>query len=188
VTPAKDTESQAKSPAPRRVRASRAPERPVDAGEQTEPEQRHGDDCQCVRCQGFQGGNDLSLRHGAYSVVALGPRVEILGTQIRSLLDEQLGSAVCEADAPSIALLALALAQVEAATTWLNEHGLIDEHDQPRGLLRHLGTMLNTAARIADRLGMTPTARAALGLDLVTAKGAALRAHLVENYGEEGDG
>ena len=45
--------------------------------------------------------------------------------------------------------------------------------------------MLNTAARLLDRLGCTPTSRAALGLDLTRARGEALRLHLAERYADE---
>jgi hypothetical protein len=142
----------------------------------------HGSDCGCTRCRGFEKGNDVALVHGARSVVALEPRANEIADEIRELVP-----AVSPSDEPSIRLLALALAQVEAATIWLAEEGIVDERGQPRGLLRHLGTMLNTAARIADRLGMTPTSRAQLGLDLTRARGEALRAHLAENYdGKEG--
>lgn len=140
----------------------------------------HGPDCPCVRCTGFQKGHTLSRRHGAYSLVSLEPRALELAGEIRELVPAR-----SDADEISIRLLALALAQVEGASTWLAEHGLVDEHGNARSLLRHLGTMMNTAARIADRLGMTPTSRAQLGLDLTRAKGEALRAHLDERYSEE---
>lgn len=139
----------------------------------------HGPDCTCDRCRGFQPGNAISRRHGGYSLVTLEPRAAALSDEIRELVPARSDS-----DEVSIRLLALALAQVEAASTWLAEHGLVDEHGNARSLLRHLGTMMNTAARIADRLGMTPTSRAQLGLDLTRAKGEALRAHLDERYGE----
>jgi hypothetical protein len=92
--------------------------------------------------------------HGAYALVKLEPRAAELADEIRELVP-----ASHPADEITVRLLALALAQVEAATSWVAEHGLVDEHGNPRGVLRHLGTMMNTAARIADRLGMTPTWR-----------------------------
>jgi hypothetical protein len=137
----------------------------------------HGAGCTCTRCAGFGKGNELAVVHGGYSVVKLEPRATEIADEIRALVPASSPS-----DEPSIRLLALALAQVEAATTWVAEHGIVDERGQPRGVLRHLGAMLNTAARIADRLGMTPTSRAQLGLDLTRAKGEALRAHVAEHY------
>jgi hypothetical protein len=134
----------------------------------------------------FEPGNDAAVKHGAHSKLRLEPRAAELAGELRELLDRQLGPATCEADDPTIALAALALAQVEAATLWLAEHGLVDERGQPRGLLRHLGTMINTASRLCDRLGMTPTSRAALGLD-VARTGEALRVHLAERYGDGED-
>lgn len=144
---------------------------------------QHGPDCPCTRCRGFQKGHTLSLRHGGRSIVALEPRVAELAAEIRKLVPARSDS-----DEISERLLALALAQVESASAWLAEHGLVDEHGNARSLLRHLGTMMNTSARIADRLGMTPTSRAQLGLDLTRAKGEALRAHLDESYAADGEG
>lgn len=131
----------------------------------------------------FEKGNTAGKRHGGYALVSLEPRALALADEIRELVPAR-----SDADEISIRLLALALAQVEAASTWLAEHGLVDEHGNARSLLRHLGTMMNTAARIADRLGMTPTSRAQLGLDLTRAKGEALRAHVAENYVDEESG
>jgi hypothetical protein len=137
----------------------------------------HGPDCGCVRCSGFGPANRHSLVHGGRSVVALEPRAAEIAVEVRELVP-----ASSPADEPSIRLLALALAQVEAASVWLAEHGLVDENGNARNLLKHLGTMMNTAARIADRLGMTPTSRARLGLDL-SRTGDVLGEYLAERDG-----
>jgi hypothetical protein len=126
-----------------------------------------------------QPGNQLARTHGAHSKLTLAPRAEELADWIRDLVPSYR-----DADEPTVQLLALSLAQVEAAHTWIAENGLLDEHGQPRGILRHLGTMTNTAGRLADRLGMNPTARAGLGLDVartaqaVTLTGLAAEAEL----------
>jgi hypothetical protein len=119
----------------------------------------HGPDCGCTRCSGFQAGHDLSVKHGAFAALRLEPRARELADELRPLVPGSTAS-----DEPSIRLAALALAQVEAATLYVAEQGLVDEHGNPRGILRHLGTMMNTAARLCDRLGLTPASRAALGL------------------------
>ncbi len=122
---------------------------------------KHEPGCECTRCRGFGKGNALAVVHGARSVVALEPRSAEIADEIRELVPARSPS-----DEPSIRLLALALAQVEAATSWLAENGIVDENGNARSLLKHLGTMMNTSARIADRLGCTPTSRATLGLDV----------------------
>jgi hypothetical protein len=131
---------------------------------------RHGPDCCCVRCTGFQRGHRLSLRHGGRAVVAHEARARELADDLRELVPAR-----SEADEPMIRLLALTLAQVEAMAGWLSEHGLVDEDGEARSILKHFGTMLNSAARIADRLGLSPLARAQLGLDLSRTDHDALR-------------
>ena len=136
---------------------------------QTAIEQKHGPDCTCTRCVGFEDGNALALRHGAYAVVALGPRVEELADQIRELVP-----AYSPSDEITIRLLCLALARLErssdvAASVPIEELGRLRQDE--RG-------WTNTARRLLNDLGMTPTSRAGLGLALVQAKGEALRAHL----------
>jgi hypothetical protein len=113
-------------------------------------------------------GETLALKHGAYSALKLAPRAEEIADEVREIVPART-----EADEPTIRLLALTLAQVEAAAAWVAEWGIVDGKGKPQGILRHLGTMTNTAARLASALGMTPTSRAALGLDLVHAQSAA---------------
>lgn len=134
-----------------------------------EIERKHGPDCTCTRCKGFEDGNVLALRHGAYAVVALGPRVEELADQIRELVP-----AYSPSDEITIRLLCLALARLERSSDVtgevpIEELGRLRENE--RG-------WTNTARRLLNDLGMTPTARAGLGLAIVQAKGEALRAHL----------
>ena len=125
----------------------------------------------------FEPGNGAALTHGAYSPLRLAPRAEEIASELRALVPASSAS-----DEPTVRLLALALAQVEAATLYVAERGVVDAKGQPAPILRHLGTMMNTAARLCDRLGLTPTSRAQLGLDLSRAKGEALRAHVSETY------
>ncbi len=125
----------------------------------------------------FERGNAAAVRHGARSVVTLAPRAAEIAEEIRGL-----GIPYEDSDEPTIRLLALTLAQVEAGYAYVAELGLVDEHGSPRAILKHLGTMTNTAARLCDRLGLSPAGRAALGLNVARAKGEALRAHLAERH------
>ena len=104
-------------------------------------------------------GNQLARTHGAFARFQLEPRARELAEDVRTLLPT--GSA---SDEVAIRLLSLTLAQVEAATLWVAAHGIVDGSGTPQPILKHLGTMLNTAARLCDRLGLTPAGRAGLGL------------------------
>jgi hypothetical protein len=132
----------------------------------------------------FEQGNQAARRHGAFASLTLAPRAEELADYIRSVMPM-----VNSADDVSIGLLAGVLAQIEAATLYVAERGIVNSRGQPQPVLKHLSTMTNTAARLADRLGMTPSGRAALGLDL--AKGEAYRRLTVTRLAalaEAGDG
>jgi len=141
-----------------------------------EIERKHGPGCDCTRCVGFEKGNSLPLRHGAYAVVALGPRVEELADLIRELVP-----AYSPSDEITIRLLCLALARLERSSDAtgkvpIEELGRLRENE--RG-------WTNTARRLLNDLGMTPTSRAGLGLALVQAKGEALRAHLANKRADD---
>lgn len=141
----------------------------------------HLPDCQCLRCTGFQPGNAAALRHGAQATLALAPRASEIAADLRSVVPARSPS-----DEPTILLAALVLARIERANAWLDEHGLLDEHGAPQPVLRVLGTTENTAARLLDRLGCTPTARARLGLDVALAQRASEQAlDVLEEIGRE---
>jgi hypothetical protein len=114
----------------------------------------------------------LEVRHGAYSTLRLAPRARELADEIRNVVP-----AFSPADEPMVRLLALTLARVEMATRALE---VIDERAEGNEVTVYLGDSaeslrrlredsrgwINTARRIANDLGMTPTSRAKLGLDL----------------------
>jgi len=120
----------------------------------------------------FAIGNTVAVLHGAYSTIRLAPRAEAIADELREIVPARSDS-----DEPTVRLLAITLAQVEAATLYVAETGIVDSKGTPAPILRHMGTMLNTAARLCDRLGLTPTSRASLGLDLVRTEDA-LAQHL----------
>jgi terminase small subunit-like protein len=102
------------------------------------------------------------LKHGATAgALALSERAGKLADYFRDL-----APVLSDSDAPTIALLAYTWARIEAANEYLNEHGVLDEHGVPRPVTKQLSTWENSAARLLDRLAMTPTSRGALGLDL----------------------
>lgn len=130
----------------------------------------------------FEPGNELGLRHGAYAELRLAPRAAEIVEGLRGQVPART-----EADEPTLWLLAQVLARIEAAHVWLAEQDLgifRTSGGELQPVLRALSTWENTAARLLDRLGCTPTSRAQLGLDLVRT-GDALRAHLEERYGRD---
>jgi hypothetical protein len=94
-------------------------------------------------------GNQLARKHGAFARFQLEPRALELAEELRALLPSGSSS-----DEVAIRLLSLALAQVEAATLCVAAEGLVDRSGQPQPIFKHLGTMLNTSARLCDRLGL----------------------------------
>jgi hypothetical protein len=111
-------------------------------------------------------GNGRALKHGAYSPAKLQPRVAELADRLAEIVPASSPS-----DEPSIRLLALQLARIDAAHDWLAEKGLFKTaKGEPQGILKQLSVWENSAARLLDRLGCTPSGRAALGLDIARAQ------------------
>jgi hypothetical protein len=108
-------------------------------------------------------GNARAVKHGATAVLALAPRSAQIAEGLRPLVP------LCsEADEPAIRVLAGVLARIETANVFLDEHGLFrpgkDKQLQP--VAERIASWENSAARMMDQLGLTPTSRAKLGVDL----------------------
>jgi hypothetical protein len=137
---------------------------------------RHGPDCDCQRCRGFGKGNDAALRHGGYSLVGISERAAEIANQVRPTLP-----AYSVADEPALLLLATTLARIERANAAVET---VDENASPLGsylgaggdeptlapnlqrLREDLRAWIGLARRLTNDLGMTPTSRAKLGLDI----------------------
>lgn len=102
-----------------------------------------------------------AVKHGAHSTLQLAPRAEAIAESLRTIVPVQSLS-----DEPTIRLAAMALAQVEAASTWLDANGFVDSQGNPQGVLKVLAGFMNTASRLLAALGCSPVSRASLGLDL----------------------
>lgn len=127
--------------------------------------------------------NARAATHHAYSARALAPRVGELTDELRSVVPN------CQpADEPTIKLLALMLAKVEAISAWIDERGLF--RNEAKGelwpVLAAQSKWVNTAARLADQLGLTPTARVRLGVIAAGEDGYAR--YLQITRGGDGDG
>lgn len=129
-------------------------------------------------------GNQLAVTHGARAMLRLAPRAEQIADDLREIVPARSDS-----DEPTIRLLALVLARIETANEWLDEHGLFrNGKGEPQAILKNVSTWENTASRLMDKLGLTPTSRAALGLDLARTHDAqaVLNAYLRERHGDGG--
>lgn len=102
-----------------------------------------------------------AVKHGAYSTLQLAPRADQIAESLRTIVPVQSKS-----DEPTIRLAAMALAQVEAASAWLDAEGFVDSQGSPQGVLKVLAAFMNTASRLLAALGCSPVSRAGLGLDL----------------------
>ena len=139
----------------------------------------------------FENGNQAARRHGGYSLLGIGDRATEIADQVRETMP-----AYAPCDEPVLLLLATTLARVErasaaielvdeTATSALSEYlGGGEEATLAPDLARlrsDLRSWINAARRLANDLGMTPTSRARLGLDLVAAQ--RIGNELVERYG-----
>lgn len=151
----------------------------------------HGDQCPCVRCRGFEPGNQVARKHGGYALVGLGERASEIADTLRPTMP-----AYSVADEPTLSLLSVTLARIERATAAievvdanttspLSEYLAGDEATLAPNLsaLRNdLRAWIGLARRLSNDLGLTPTSRAKLGLDIAAAQ-KMLGADLVERYG-----
>ena len=135
-------------------------------------------------------GNQIALKHGANSTFAIAPRAAELAGELR-----QVVPTYSPADEVSVRLLAITLARIERAVAALervdgaageNPLGpyLGDSAEVMRWLRTDLRLWVASAGRLAESLGLTPTSRAKLGLD-VARTGDALADYLAEHYPAE---
>lgn len=103
----------------------------------------------------WEQGNRFTLRHGAYSTVALGARVDELANEIRPFV-----RAYQPEDELAVKALALALARIEAAAGAL---AAAEPGDLAR-LEQDMRGWTNTKLKLLTELGLTPLARRRLGL------------------------
>jgi hypothetical protein len=152
----------------------------------TEAALEHGPECPCTRCEGFSPGNTLgrrfepgntaALRTGAYVASSrLGPRVDELTEETIAVMP-----VFTPADRPAVELFAITRVRIEIAQAALNDLDekasnplstyLIEESPNLQRLREDLGRWTTRALRLADALGMTPTSRARLGLDIAATR------------------
>ena len=109
----------------------------------------------------FRPGHALRATHGAYlAAPKLGPRVDELADLIRPLVPVYDPS-----DEPVIRLLCLALARLERSAAAIDAV-TVDNDESVARLRQDERGWANTCRRLLGDLGMSPTSRARLGLDL----------------------
>jgi hypothetical protein len=119
-------------------------------------------------------GNQRRVTHGGYADVAT-ERADAKTADIMHALAGDLplrdhDGRVPAADMAAVELLARALVRLGDVAEWLTRRGIEDGKGELRTNVLDLERRLRAeAAEHADRLGMTPRSRAALGVDLVRA-------------------
>jgi phage terminase small subunit len=65
-----------------------------------------------------------------------------------------------------VRLLAITLVRLESCAAYTSQHGQFFKSGRPRPSVEVEDKLISRASTLADKLGMTPTSRAKLGLDL----------------------
>lgn len=119
-------------------------------------------------------GNQRARTHGAYAGVA----AVALETKALAIFDALAVDAPVRADdgglpredTVAVRLLADTLCRLDAVGEYLARRGWQDDRGSPRPVLDLEMRLRSQALNLAIELGMTPRARAALGLDLARAR------------------
>jgi hypothetical protein len=117
-------------------------------------------------------GNTRAATHSAYSAAALRPAIETLTTELPGVV-----AGYTSADDVVIRMLAVLIAQIEQVNAYVADVGIFKKPGELRPVLGAQAKWINAASRLCDQLGMTPTARARLG---VVEAGADGYAHYLE--------
>ncbi len=140
---------------------------------------KHGPDCTCDKCVGFQPGNAVARKHGAYAVLDLEPRAGEIAARLWELLPDSIR---VPAYGPGLETISMIGAQFEKAMA-----ALLTADDASE--LRRLEQDARGWARLwlsgLAMFGLTPRAGAELGLDLARTRGEAAAAYLAEKRARE---
>jgi hypothetical protein len=102
----------------------------------------------------FEPGNLAALRHGARSPRTLAP----IADQLAAGLGQVAPWTAAVSFQGTVASWAWAEAQAHVLRAWLDEHGLVDDDDQPRPATRMLEGVEGRLAGLRAQLGLTPLA------------------------------
>jgi len=121
-------------------------------------------------------GNTRTLKHGAWSERYLSPLVEEKETELLSLLEE--ASYIANVDRIIVRNLARTLARLERFDWYLDQEGdvvITGNKTKLNPVISAYFTALESCRRHCEALGLTPGARAKLGVDLMRYKDVAER-------------
>jgi hypothetical protein len=117
----------------------------------------------------FQPGHRLSVKHGSYAPLLLGERVAELAPHLEALVP-----AMSPSDRPAVELLALTLARLERGERAVEEAEQRGDIEGAGPRERDVRAWIGLGVKLLSALGMTPTARARLGLDVALARRATI--------------
>jgi hypothetical protein len=135
------------------------------------------------------GGLQRRLDHGGYAHIA-GQQLDAKTLEIYDALSADAPLRDGEGglprhDAAAVALLAQCLCRLDAVSAHVRDFGVLVQRGRHKGSVRPAveleGRLRREAAGYLDALGMTPKARAALGLNLAATR------DLARQWAEEGD-
>jgi hypothetical protein len=137
-------------------------------------------------------GNAHAVKHGGQATrktLPVGSVAEAIFAELEQeapLRDAEGG--LPAADRAAVELLALCLCRIQRVAAWLEEHGEFDEKGRPRPVLEVERRLRGEARDHMRDLGLTPRARAVLGLTLVRGRDALTLAEAMSELDEGGDG
>jgi len=146
---------------------------------------------QLANLRGAPRGNRRTLQHGAYA--ALPPeRVdakvrEVVGALARDAPVRDADGGLPAADAVIVRQLGETLCRLDSIAEYLGRKGWEGEDGRPRPVLDYEARLRGHVLDLLKELGMTPAARAKLGIDLMKAA-ETLEDYLTANYPEGGGG
>jgi hypothetical protein len=163
----------------------------------------HGPECPCPRCTGFRPGHQLSVKHGAKSVVGIRGRAAEVAQALTELM--QAEGIYRPAFAPTVQACATVLVRLERAAVAIDTvddalleasplAGYLSAGDRPEALMRlrqDMRSWAGTARAYLNDLGLSPAALARVqrdtGIGKATRAQVAMRelnAHIERHYGE----
>ncbi len=119
-------------------------------------------------------GNTRSRAHGAYAQLAP-ERIDAKTREVIQALTtdapvRDVDGSLPAADAVAVRQLAETLCRLDDIGDYLNRRGWEDESGRPRPVLEYEGRLRGHVLDLLKELGMTPSSRAKLGLDLARTK------------------
>ncbi len=111
-------------------------------------------------------GNKRAVKHGARATPEP-KRQAAIERQLRDALPVRGSDGEAPAhDHIAVRLLAITLCRLETCARYVSEHGMFDRSGRVRPATDYEQKLIERAANLADRLGLTPKSRVALGLTL----------------------